>query len=274
MKYVTYMTTAAIVVFVSLVTGGCSTDRTAIGIAEDEAKVAQIKAQEQEKKAEHKQAMLENEIAKTPDWALNPPRPDATGMYAVGSADSGSLRLSVAQAKLRAEFGLAGLYKKELTGSERDFQRDSGGDNLRTRYQSLIDELVKASIVGEETVKQKTQAIHGRAYAWVLMKLPYDEFNKVLKEQRMSSRDKTIRDAFDDLERRVDKRRKQNIESAQIRHNMTMDELQKRNDILLKNQKATEIHAPSTVGVHHDQKKHAEAGKPKTQGLSLHVSAD
>jgi len=73
------------------------------------------------------------------------------------------------------------------------------------------------------------------------MKLPYDEFNKVLKEQRMQTRDKAIQSAFDDLERRLDKRRKQSIENAQIRHNMTMDEMQKRNNILLNNQKEADV---------------------------------
>jgi len=272
MKHTTYITTGFAIAFVSLTMVGCSNHKTAVGIAEDEAQIAQIKAAAEQKKEELKQAKLEQEIAKTPDWAINTPRPDATGMYAVGSADSASLRLSIAQARLRAEFGLAKMYKKELTGNERDFQRDSGGNALRVRYQSLIDELVQASIVGEETVKQKTQAIHGRAYAWVLMKLPYDEFNKVLKEQQMNTADRTIRNAFDDLERRVGKMRKQNIERAQAQHNMKMDELQKRNEMLLDNQKAAEIHTPSTAGVGGDQEKHAVAGKPKPQGLSLHVS--
>ncbi len=246
MKKMTRLTMSVVVGGLLLASGGCTSKTTAYSMAQDEAKVAQLKANAEKQREDVAQKKLQTEIAKTPDWAVNPPRADATGMYAVGSADSSSLRLSIAQARLRAEFGLAKLYKKELTGSERDFQRDSGGDALRVRYQSLIDELVKASIVGEETIKQKTQAINGRAYAWVLMKLPYDEFNTVLKEQRMQSRDKTIRNAFDDLERRLDKQRKQNIENAQIKHKMTMDEMRQRNEIMLKDQKAAEI---STSGI-------------------------
>ncbi len=247
---------------------GCASHKTAIGFAEDEAQVAKVKAQVEQQKEERQQTKLEDEKAKTPDWALTPPRPDATGMYAVGSADSNSLRLSIAQARLRAEFGLAKLYKKELSGSERDFQRDSGGDEIRVRYQSLIDELVSASIVGEETIKQETQPIHGRVYAWVLMKLPYDEFNKVLKGQRMQTRDKAIQSAFDDLERRLDKRRKQGIENAQIQHNMKMDEMQKRNDILMKNQKSAEI--KTAVKPEQSQKGRSQ-GKPETHQSKIAI---
>ncbi len=271
MKNITMIASALAVTIVLL--AGCSTNKTAVGIAKDEAQIAQIKAKQEQKIEELKQAKLETEIAKTPDWAVNPPRADATGMYAVGSADSSSLRLSIAQARLRAEFGLAKLYKKELTGSERDFQRDSGGNALRVRYQSLIDELVQASIVGEETVKQKTQAINGRAYAWVLMKLPYDEFNKVLKEQQMNTTDKTVRNAFDDLERRLDKQRKQNIESAQIKHKMTIDEMRQRNEMMLKDQKATELNAPEVKPVAGAKKKVAvPVVAPK--GVAIHASSE
>jgi len=219
----------------------CSKHSVAVSTAEDEADIAKIRAQVEQQKEERQQEHLESQLDKTPAWALQPPRPDATGMYAVGSSDSSSMRMAINEARLRAEFGLAKLYKKELSGSERDFQRDSGGDDVRVRYQRLIDELVQASIVGEETVKQEVHPINGRVYAWVLMKLPYDEFNKVLKEQRMQTRDKAIQSAFDDLERRLDKRRKQSIENAQIRHNMTMDEMQKRNNILLNNQKEADV---------------------------------
>ena len=220
---------------------GCSKHSTAVDVAKDEADIAKIRANIVQQKEDRQQDRLESELDKTPAWALHPIRPDATGMYAVGMADSISIRVAVNEARLRAEFGLAKLYKKELTGNERDFQRDSGGDDIRVQYQKLIDELVQASIVGEEIVKQEVHPINGRVHAWVLMKLPYDEFNKVLKEQRMQTRDKAIQSAFDDMERRLDKRRKQAVEDAKAQHDMKMDEVKVRNDLLLENQKASKI---------------------------------
>ncbi|MDQ6991148.1 MAG: hypothetical protein Q9M11_05395, partial [Mariprofundaceae bacterium] len=50
-------------------------------------------------------------------------------------------------------------------------------------------------------------------------------------------------------ERRLDKRRKQGIENVQIQHNMKMDEMQRRNNILLENQKAASIKEPEVHSV-------------------------
>jgi len=44
------------------------------------------------------------------------------------------------------------------------------------------------------------------------LKLPFEEFNKVLQQQQASTIDSMVQRSFDDLERRLDKRRAQKLE--------------------------------------------------------------
>lgn len=196
---------------------GCQSKLTAYSVAKDEANAADVRAKAEQARVEQAQEHLQSELDSTPDWFLHPPRPDGTGMYAVGSGSASDVEMAVNKARLRAEFGLAKLSKKELTGNERDFQRDSG-DATTVQYERLIDSIVQATIVGEETVQQQIKPIDGRVHVWVLMKLPYDEFNRVIQDQRASTHDETIKAAFDNLERRIDKRRQQALDDAVAKH--------------------------------------------------------
>jgi len=194
----------------------CSSDPS-VKIAENEAAVSKIKQEALQQREEHQQGRLEDEVAATPGWALHPPRPDGVGVYGVGFANSATVDDAFSQAKVKAEFELAKVYNKELTGREKIFRQDTGGDSVMSHYQRIIDELVKASIVGDEIVKQKIKPLHGRVYAWVLLKLPYAEFNQMIKEKKMQTNDQTVRDAFDQLERRLDKRREQNRQDGEAK---------------------------------------------------------
>jgi len=228
--HVTTMIASMLLLFVT----ACSQDTAMYRVSQDNADAL---AAQEEAKQEAAEALIDN----TPSWYLSTPSPDANGMFAAGSGESDSMRIAMSKAKLRATFNLAKLYKKELSGSERDFQRDAGDGNVTVQYEQLIDELVQASIVGEKTIEQKVKAIDGRIHAWVLMKLPYDEFNKILKQQAAQAKDKAIQSAFDDLERRLDKRRKQAVEDAQLKQKMHIEEMQTRNSMMLENQKASAV---------------------------------
>ena len=105
---------------------------------------------------------------------------------------------------LDAEFGLAKLYKQELSGSERSYVKENGNRGAESQYSSLVDKLVaRVPVVGYEVVKQDVKSIHGQFQSWILLKLPYEQFNKVLQEQKAEAFDKSVKDAFDDLETRV-----------------------------------------------------------------------
>jgi len=236
-NHVTTMILAMLLLFVT----ACSQDTAMYRATQDSIAVSELKADALKAQQEKKQEAAETLIETTPAWYLTTPSPDAGGMYAAGSGESDSMRIAMSKAKLRATFNLAKLYQKELSGSERDFQRDSGDGTVTVQYEQLIDELVKASIVGEQNIEQKVKSIDGRIHAWVLMKLPYDEFNKILKQKSAQAQDKVIRSAFDDLERRLDKRRKQAIEDAQVKQKMQLQELKTRNAMMLENQKASNI---------------------------------
>ncbi|MFC1337529.1 MAG: hypothetical protein G8D91_22980 [gamma proteobacterium symbiont of Clathrolucina costata] len=150
---------------------------------------------------------LEGNIDSLPKWVSNTPAPDAEGMYAVGIGESDNVSLALKKARLEAEFGLAKLYSQELSGSERIYSTDSdhATDN---RYVGLIDKLVQSvPVVGYSTVEQEIQAGNGRYQVYVMLKLPYDEFNKVLKQQREGKVSHDMASAFDELEKRLDIRR-------------------------------------------------------------------
>lgn len=198
----------------STLIGGCAT--TASKIAADEAKAAQIRIDAEEKKRAEAQKRMEEQVSEVPAWALEQPRPDATGIYSVGISSGTKLDMAIKKAHLQAEFGLAKAINQELSGSERSYGQDNGVSGVTEQYTQLIDKLVDAvPVVGFEIVKQEVKPINGEYHAFVLMKLPYEEFNKVLASQRQSAKNNEIKAAFDELESRLEKRRAQRQAKAE-----------------------------------------------------------
>lgn len=194
---------------------GCSTSPTIQQLASDEAKASEVRAKADADKRAQEQKRMETAISQVPAWALEQPRPDDTGVYAVGTAESDKMRVAQKKAMLEAEFGLAKIYNQELSGSERSYTQDNNGRVGNEQYTALIDKLVsQVPIIGFEVVRQEIKPIDGKYNAFILVKLPYDQFNRVLKEQRANNNDPAIAKAFDDLERRLNDRRKQLNEGA------------------------------------------------------------
>ena len=82
-------------------------------------------------------------------------------------------------------------------------------------YTELVDKLVtQVPVVGFETVKQDVKSISGEFHTFVLLKLPYMEFNRVLTQQRAQAQDAKISAAFADLEKRVMARQEQRAKAA------------------------------------------------------------
>jgi uncharacterized protein HemX len=186
---------------------GCSTTRSREDVVKDQIRAEEARAKAEAERAAQRQALMEKQASSVPKWAMQAAKPDATGLYAVGMADSEQLALALRKATLDAEFGLAKLYGQELSGSERNYTQDSSGESPRKQYTALIDKLVeRVSVVGFEVVEQAVAPMEGRYHAWVMLKLPYTAFNKVLQEQRARSTDASVQAAFDDLERRLAQR--------------------------------------------------------------------
>lgn len=187
-------------------------------IAKDQAKAEATRAGARDAQTERQQAKNEAILDQIPKWALQAPVPDATGIFAVGVGKSSDLRTAMRKASLDAEFGLAKNYNQEISGSERSFNQEAGSSTT-TQYTELIDKLVtQVPVVGLETVKQEVKSINGEFHAFVLMKLPYAEFNKVMAQQRSKTQEATVEAAFVALEKRVKARqqeRAQDLASSQ-----------------------------------------------------------
>lgn len=195
---------------------GCSSTPTKEQIAKDEVKASVVHATAAVERRVQEQQRMEVTLSKVPDWALAQPHPDDTGVYAVGISESDTMRVAMRKAMLDAEFGLAKMYNQELSGSERLYSRDDNSSVSKEQYIALIDKLVsQVPVIGFEVVRQEVKVIDGKYNAFILLKLPYAQFNRILQEQRAKAHDNTAAKAFDDLTRRLNERRQQHQEEAQ-----------------------------------------------------------
>jgi len=207
-RYMTIMLAAVIV-------AGCASTSSRQDAAKDEIKAQAIRADAVRANKAKAQHQAEELIAAVPAWSLEPPKPDGTGVYAVGMAESQTLPIALRKAMLQGEFSLAKIYSQEISGLERSYVQDNGKSGVAEQFTGLIDKLVmQVPLSGIEVVRQEIKPIDGSFHAFVLLKLPYDQFNQVLQNQRAKTRDTAIAAAFDDLERRIKERRKQHQEDA------------------------------------------------------------
>lgn len=183
-------------------------------IAKDQAHAESVRSKAHDDQMTRRQLQNEAVLDQVPKWALQAPVPDSSGIYAVGVGKSSDLRTSMRKATLDAEFGLAKTYNQELSGSERSFNQEQGA-GLTQQYTELVDKLVtQVPVVGFETVKQDVKSISGEFHTFVLLKLPYAEFNRVLQQQRAQAQEERISLAFTELEKRVATRQAQRAKEA------------------------------------------------------------
>lgn len=191
-----------------------------LGCASKETKNTVAAEKEHQRAIDKKTDQLQDVIDSLPSWAKTPPKPDGIGMFAVGIADSDNLQIAIQKAQLQAEFGLAKMYQQELSGSERLYNTDNAS-GASVQFQGLIDKLVqRVPVVGFTVKEQKISAVNGKFQVLTLLQLPYDEFNQVLKNQKAKEQTKDMKDAFEDLERRLEKRRLEGKESAVVANNL------------------------------------------------------
>lgn len=187
----------------------------------------------QEQYAEHEQERREAEIDAMPAWILEPPQADSTGVYGVGMSKSKSAQFGLRAARLDAEFQVAKMFNQELSGSERSFAQGDTEGNVTTQTRFLIDKIVDAvPVVGYDVVEQVIIPVDGVDHSYVLLKMPFEEFNRVLKAQKTKALDVKVQASFDDLERRLDKRRAQLAEQEQRIFEREQEAIKNRSDIL------------------------------------------
>ncbi|MBA6348810.1 hypothetical protein [Colwellia sp. BRX8-9] len=178
----------------------------------------------EQQKLEIAQEKREEEIDAIPKWALAPPQSDGSGFYAVGISESNKLSFAMKKAKMQAEFELAKQYKQLLSGSERSFEKENDKGEIQSQTEILIDKIIdEVPIVGYDVVKQEVKAQQGKHVAYILLKMPYEQYNKVLQEQKQDSTEASVVKAFDDFERRLNNRRAQEKEKQEIKHQQKIE---------------------------------------------------
>ena len=227
-----FLRLSSLALSIGLLVTGCST-------SPDEAmaeRLAALEQAERDRKAERTaaaQALREDELDTAPSWFLSPPEADSTGFYAVGHSRSKQMGHALKSARLQAEFQLAKMYRQELSGSERSFERGNSDGDVVSQTTFLIDKIVDAvPVIGYTVVEQKMIPLNGAFETFVLLKLPYDEFNMVLKSQREQELDKTVQESFDDLERRLNARRAQREQEQQSKFEREQEAIKNRANIL------------------------------------------
>lgn len=190
----------------------CSSTPTSYDLAKEQARHEKLIEKAEEERREKDQRMVEGVIDAMPEWAINPPKPDLKGFYAVGMGDSKKPAIAIKKAELDAQYNLAKIYQQELSGNEKSYI--SEGDQEDEIYSKVVDSLIaQVSVTGFQTLEKKIVPVQGKVHAYILMRLPYDEFNKTIRRGKEKATSPLVKSAFDDLERKVKERLKTNDES-------------------------------------------------------------
>jgi len=214
--------------FASVLFAACSST-TDDKVAEHNQSMLEI----QQQKTNIEQVKREQESAELPDWVLNVPAPDSTGYYAIGYGESKTIFKAIKKANLQAEFGLAKTIKQEISGSERSYEKDNGVGTEQEVYNAVIDKIVDSvQVVGFTQVDQKLISIQGKHTVYTLLKMPYEQYNKILVAQRATTLNKESKNAFFELEERIKKRQQQRTEENNIKHQQKLDVLNVENETL------------------------------------------
>ncbi len=190
-----------------MVVSGCASGPSAADISKDQARADEIRAKQEKERLEADQKMAQKKIDATPEWVINPPRPDAGGFYGVGIASSSNMDIALKKGMLAAEFELAKQYRSIVSGNARQFQRDDGGrSGASERFTQLVDQLVdRVELSGYEVAKREVKALDGQFQTYVLLRLSYERLERSVQAARAGERDRGIDEQFAELERRLDK---------------------------------------------------------------------
>ena len=106
-------------------------------------------------------------------------------IYGMGTAVSPSLDLAIEKAKMKAKADLADLVKGEMNKQSKQFAKEVGTSEKKKQVASDFETVtineIKATVVkGYEVFEQDvTLTVNGNYRAWVGLRLPLGEFNKL-----------------------------------------------------------------------------------------------
>lgn len=184
---------------------GCASGPSKEDILKEQLRLAEMRAEMLEKQKEAQEEILEEKLDDVPDWYMNPPAPDATGLYGVGMASSNNLSVAIKKARLAADFEVAQQMEQELSGLEQQFVGDSNGI-AREQYQSAVERFVAAvPMMGQEVAEQEVSVIDGKYTAYILSRLSFDQMDRMAERQKRGVEGTSeMKEAFMMLRERVE----------------------------------------------------------------------
>lgn len=200
---------------VLLATTGCSSPGERM--AAEQVKSEQIREDADQARRDRLTKKMETELDEVvPDWFLNPPKMDGTGVYGVGTATSKDLGFAVRKAKQLALYESAKVLKHEITGQERSMQRDNGVDgDIANRTEMLVDSFTnRVDASGFEVVKNEVKAYNGQFYSFALVKVPFEAYNEILRRNKDPLANE-FKQLFADLEKRSAQRHAEEVAESQ-----------------------------------------------------------
>lgn len=225
-----------IVIVLSVLSGCTSTGNQASNQAllKQQFEIEKLRREFNQERVDVAQQQREAEINALPSWVLTPLQADNTGFYAVGMAISNSIFFVMKKAKMQAEFELAKQYRQLLSGTERTFERENAIGELQTQTTVLIDKLIdEVPIIGYDIVKQKIIALNGKHTAYILLKMPYEQYNKVLQAQKETQTETKVANAFNALQTRLKSRRAEMQQLKAVEHQQHMAQAKQDNQRLI-----------------------------------------
>lgn len=128
-----------------------------------------------EAQKQQRQEEARAQIASLPDWVVEKPAPDNTGLFGVGIGESESLMLALRKANLEARFDVAKAIDTELSAEE------TATGSRDEQYRSIVNTFVNSvDLAGVEDIDRRIQASPTGYRVYALVKYPYPEFNKAL----------------------------------------------------------------------------------------------
>ena len=241
------------IIIILSVLSGCSstsTQDTNKAMMKQQFEIEKLRRDFNQERQDVEQQHREKEINSLPPWVLTPLQADNTGFYAVGMAESKSIFFVLKKAKMQAEFELAKQYRQLLSGSERSFEQENSVGELQTQTTLLIDKLIdEVPIIGYDIVKQKIIAVNGKHTAYILLKMPYEQYNKVLQAQKESQLETKVTNAFDKLQTRLASRRAEFQQVKATAYQQQMAQTKQHNQLLIDKLKVKNQTNPKTIKV-------------------------
>jgi len=184
---------------------GCASNPSALDLAEQQAALEAQRAEMLAEQQERENEKLAESLSNIPDWAIDPPNPDVTGIYGVGIAESSNVAVVMKKARLQAEFDLAAQMQQEISGLEQQFTEDSTGNEANLRFESAVERFVNSvEIAGQEIVEQEIAVADGKYNGYVLMRLSFDSMERMLEQRNNMEGYDRMKEAFKELRERIE----------------------------------------------------------------------